>query len=66
MGNWTAHTKTNKDDQAEIIEASHEEAEWSLEIVDRLFDYFIIGPERDASILKSIGDKGTSGTDPKT
>jgi hypothetical protein len=31
----------------EIIEVSREEAEWTLDVVDDLFDYFIVGPERD-------------------
>jgi hypothetical protein len=57
IGNWTAHTKTNKDDQAEVIEASAEEAEWSLDILDRLFNYFIVGPAKDAAMRHSINAK---------
>jgi len=55
MGNWTAHTKT--DDQLDVIEASPEEAEWSLDILDRMFDYFIVAPAKDAAIRQGIAAK---------
>lgn len=56
--NLGAHTETDKDDQAEIIEVDREEAEWTLDILDRLFDYFIVTPARDAEMQKRIEAKG--------
>jgi uncharacterized protein DUF4145 len=44
--NFGAHTKIEKA-TGEIIEIGHDEAEWTLEVVDGLFDYFIVGPEKD-------------------
>jgi uncharacterized protein DUF4145 len=46
IANFSAHTKTNKA-TGEIIEVDRDEAEWTLEVVDGLFDYFIVAPERD-------------------
>lgn len=43
--NFGAHTQT--DDQAAVIDVEREDAEWLLDILDRLFDHFIVGPERD-------------------
>lgn len=55
IANFGAHTQ--KDDQAEIIDVSREEAEWTLEIVERLFDHFIATPERDKKMRESIDKK---------
>ena len=60
IGNWTAHSKTDKDDQAMVIEANLEEATWALDVIERLFDYFIVTPEKDAAILKGINEKETN------
>ncbi|MGH8012808.1 MAG: DUF4145 domain-containing protein [Candidatus Binataceae bacterium] len=46
IGNFAAHTKANKV-TGEIIEVGVEEAEWALDVIDGLFDYFIVGPERN-------------------
>jgi hypothetical protein len=46
IANFGAHTKTNKI-TGEIIEVDRDEAEWTLEVVDGLFDYFIVGPAKD-------------------
>jgi hypothetical protein len=32
---------------AKILEVSREEAEWTLDVIDGLIDYFIVGPEKD-------------------
>jgi hypothetical protein len=45
IANFGAHTKTNKA-TGEIIEVDRDEAEWTLEVIDGLFDYFIVGPEK--------------------
>lgn len=46
IANFGAHTKTDKA-TGEIIDVDRDEAEWTLEVVDGLFDYFIVGPEKD-------------------
>ena len=56
LGNLSAHTE--KDLQTEeIIEVTHEEAEWTLEVVDGLFDYLIIGPAKDEQRRAAIDEK---------
>lgn len=45
IGNFAAHTKSNKE-TGEIVEVGAEEAEWTLDVIDGLFDYFIVGPEK--------------------
>jgi hypothetical protein len=55
IGNFGAHTQKN--DQAEIIDVGAEEAEWTLDIVERLFDYFIVTPERDRAMRKAFNKK---------
>ncbi len=46
IADFGAHTQT---DQAtgDIIEVTPEEAEWTLTVLDGLFDYFIVGPEKN-------------------
>jgi hypothetical protein len=46
IANFSAHTKKEKA-TGDIIAVDHDEAEWTLEVVDGLFDYFIVAPERD-------------------
>jgi hypothetical protein len=45
IGNFAAHTKANKE-TGEIVEVGSREAEWTLNVIDDLFDYFIVGPEK--------------------
>lgn len=45
IANFGAHTKKDKS-TGEIIDVSQDEAEWTLEVVDDLFDYFIVAPEK--------------------
>jgi len=55
IADFGAHTqKTERD---EIIEATREEAEWTLGVVDRLFDYFIVTPQKDAEIRTAFDEK---------
>jgi hypothetical protein len=56
MGNFGVHTQTDKTND-EIIDASPEEAEWTLTVIDGLFDYFIVGPERDKERRASFDAK---------
>jgi hypothetical protein len=46
IADFGAHTQTDQSDGT-IIDVRPEEAEWTLDIVDSLLDYFIVGPERD-------------------
>lgn len=46
IADFGAHTQQDQT-SGEIIDVGREEAEWTLEVIDGLFDYFIIGPEKD-------------------
>jgi len=45
IADFSAHTQ--KDELGNIVDVEPKEAEWTLEVVDTLFDYFIVGPEKD-------------------
>jgi Domain of unknown function (DUF4145) len=47
-----------------IIDVSKEEAEWTLKNIADLFEYFIIGPEKDKEMRAAL-DKKISGADRK-
>jgi len=55
IANFSAHTQTN--DQAIILEIGRDEAEWTLDVIDRLYDYFIISPERDRKMQKQMDER---------
>jgi hypothetical protein len=57
IADLSAHTKKDKSDQLEKIEISHEEAEWTLSVIERLFDYFIVSPSRSATLREGIDAK---------
>ena len=46
IGNFGAHTKENKS-TGDVVEIGAEEAAWTLDVIDGLFDYFIVGPEKN-------------------
>jgi hypothetical protein len=46
IGNFAAHAKANKE-TGEIVEIGPQEAEWTLEVIDGLFDYFVVAPEKN-------------------
>ena len=48
IGDFGAHTQ--KDGVGKVIDVSSEDAEWTMDLVDRLFDYFILDPERDKAL----------------
>jgi Domain of unknown function (DUF4145) len=56
VGNFGAHTQEDRDD-ATVIDVDREEAEWTLDLVDRLFDYFIVQPARDDEIKTRMDAK---------
>jgi hypothetical protein len=55
IGDFSSHTQTN--DRGEIINVTRDEAEWTLDIVDRLFDYFIVSPEKSRKLREGIAEK---------
>ncbi len=55
IADFGAHTQ--KDDQAEILNVGREEAEWTLDLLDRLFDHFIVTPERDRKMRESMDER---------
>lgn len=63
VANFAAHTQ--EDDQANIVDVDRDEAEWTLDMLDRLFDYFIVTPARDAAIRAKMDKKiGKAGRKP--
>jgi Domain of unknown function (DUF4145) len=60
VANFGAHTQ--EDQQAEdgepvVIDVDRDEAEWTLDMVDRLFDYFIVQPAKDEEIKSRMDEK---------
>jgi hypothetical protein len=59
VANFGAHTQ--EDHQAEgepvVIDVDRDEAEWTLDMVDRLFDYFIVQPAKDEQIKARMDEK---------
>ncbi|MGO9116635.1 MAG: DUF4145 domain-containing protein [Desulfomonilaceae bacterium] len=55
MGDFGAHTMEN--DQGLIVDVTREEAEWTLKVVSDLFDYFIVGPEKDRALREAFDKK---------
>jgi hypothetical protein len=51
-------TQEDKDSsEPAIIDVDREEAEWTLDLVDRLFDYFILQPAKDKAIKQKLDSK---------
>jgi hypothetical protein len=55
VADFGAHTQ--KDDQAAVINVGREEAEWTLDLLDRLFDYFIATPAKDQKIREAMDER---------
>ena len=55
VADFGAHTQ--KDDQAAVIDVGTEEAEWTLDLLDRLFDYFIATPAKDQKIREAMDER---------
>lgn len=55
VADFGAHTQKN--DQAEIIDVDRDEAEWTLDILDSLFDHFIVAPEKNRKIREAMDAK---------
>jgi hypothetical protein len=55
IADFSAHTQRN--DGSEVLDVTREEAEWTLDVVERLFDHFIVTPEKDRAIREGIDAK---------
>jgi len=56
IGDFGSHTQRDTETQ-EIVDVEPEEAEWTLEVLDGLFEYFIVGPVRDEARRAAIDAK---------
>lgn len=55
IADFGAHTQ--RDDQAEVLDVGSAEAEWTLDLLDRLFDYFIVTPDRDQKMRDVMDER---------
>jgi hypothetical protein len=55
VANFGAHTTTSG--QGEVIPIDRAEAEWTLDLVERLFDYLIVTPATDKKMREAIDEK---------
>lgn len=55
FANLGAHTKTS--DQGEVIKIERDEAEWTLDLVERLFDHLIVTPATDKKMRDAADEK---------
>ena len=56
FGNFSAHPVTDKT-SLQIIDVESEEAEWCLEIVERLFEHYYVRPATEAKRLAELNAK---------
>ena len=56
FGNFSAHPITDIT-SLQIIDVEPEEAEWCLQIVERLFDHYYVRPAEDQKILDELNEK---------
>ena len=56
FGNFSAHPITDET-TLQIIDVEPEEAEWCLQIVERLFEHFYVRPAEDAKKLDELNEK---------
>lgn len=56
MGDFGAHTQEDESSGA-IIDIDSEEAVWTLQVVEDLFEYFIVGPAKDKAIMDAMNEK---------
>lgn len=52
LGDWGAHPF--KDDKGDRLPVDRAVIEWALDAIGRLFDHFVIGPERDRQAIAAI------------
>jgi hypothetical protein len=73
IADFSAHTQRDRsgadneqkrDDESLIIPVTRDDAEWCLDLLDRMFDYLIVGPARDAK-LKNVWNEKVKKADRK-
>lgn len=55
VGNFGSHTQVASD--SEVLSIGRDEAIWALDVIDRLFDYLIVAPSKDASLRASMDER---------
>ena len=56
IGNFGGHVQEDETDGT-VIRIEAPEAEWTLVVIDRLFDYFIIQPKQDEQMRDALDEK---------
>jgi len=56
LGDFAAHTQKDQLTEA-ILDVEPGEAEWTLDVIDGMFDYFIAGPARDLARRTAVDAK---------
>jgi hypothetical protein len=56
IADFGAHSQADQQ-TGEIVEVETDEAKWLLDVLERLFDYFIVAPGRDAMLRAGIAQK---------
>ena len=56
IGNFAAHPMKSTN-TGEVITVEPGEAEWALEVVDGLFDFYFVGPARDAGRRRAFDER---------
>jgi hypothetical protein len=60
IADFSAHTQeevAGGEQEVVIIDVDRDEAEWTLDVVDRLFDYFIVTPAKDEAVRQKMDKK---------
>ena len=55
IADFGAHTQ--KDDQSAVIDVGTRDAEWMLDLLDRLFEHFIVTPAQDRKMREAMDDR---------
>jgi hypothetical protein len=55
IADFGAHPQKDEDDN--VIDVTKEEAQWTLKVIEDLFDYYIVGPARDKKLRSSFDKK---------
>jgi hypothetical protein len=56
VGNFAAHPMKNTN-TGEIIEVEPEEAEWNLDVLEELFDFYLVAPARAKAKIDALNTK---------
>lgn len=56
IGNFAAHP-VKSERTGEILPVEHGEAEWALEVVDGLFDFYFVAPRRNEARRREFGER---------